>query len=392
MHVVSDKNKNKEQIYIYGYEDNKTEKEKQKKVIQSLLTSLLMHDDIYLTFSDFRQVIDYIGQEDAFLLLSLKCLKILSDQHIEPVISVGEDRFTFSTIHRIGDEIEKFENSLKDSDFSSELQKQKFILCTEDSLIKCDHEKLSQLIPREISSDLKNLNIREQLDINSQSTKDVSKYDIYKLLRVANISKGLIYQSEYNIGATTVDGYASKYLQTKLSHFSKEINSQTGDILLKILSIKGIPDLTELYQKNILTMHDIINIRENFNGKVFRAWYYSIDYNQDQFLFHLTNIKKDGRFKQFSRWLIPNAIGLLSPVAGAAASALDSYIIEKIISGWQPNIFLDDILKEEINKKMVAHNRKIRKEEIIKRFGKVGRNEACPCQSGKKFKKCCGRS
>ena len=215
--------------------------------------------------------------------------------------------------------------------------------------------------------------------------------DIYKLLRIANISKGLIYQYEYDIGTTTVDGYASKYLQSKLSHFSRKITSRSDETFIKILSIKGIPDLSTLYQNSIITMYDIVNMRENFNGKVFRQWYSSIDYSQDQFLLHMTNIKKDGRIKKLSRWLIPNAIGLLSPVAGAAASALDSYIVGKVISGWEPNIFLDDILKEEINNKIEAHERKTRKEEIIKRFGKIGKNEICPCQSGKKFKKCCGR-
>jgi len=27
----------------------------------------------------------------------------------------------------------------------------------------------------------------------------------------------------------------------------------------------------------------------------------------------------------------------------------------------------------------------------VKKEGKVGRNDPCPCGSGKKFKKCCGR-
>ena len=27
---------------------------------------------------------------------------------------------------------------------------------------------------------------------------------------------------------------------------------------------------------------------------------------------------------------------------------------------------------------------------IVRRFRKIGRNEPCPCQSGLKFKKCCG--
>ena len=29
--------------------------------------------------------------------------------------------------------------------------------------------------------------------------------------------------------------------------------------------------------------------------------------------------------------------------------------------------------------------------KTVKSFGKVGRNASCPCGSGKKYKKCCGR-
>lgn len=33
--------------------------------------------------------------------------------------------------------------------------------------------------------------------------------------------------------------------------------------------------------------------------------------------------------------------------------------------------------------------RPIKRKPIRNRFPKVGRNDLCPCQSGKKFKKCC---
>lgn len=390
MQVVSDNDKST-QTFIYGFEDTKAKNEKREKVIRSLLTSLLIHETIFLALHDFRQIIDYIGPEDASLLLSDKCIKIIKDQLTEPVIVVGENNFSFSAISRIGDEVERFEKSLIKVPFNSETEKQRFILNTEDSLVKCDDKKLRDLIQQEISSDLRNVNIKEELGIRSSSAEEVSQYDIYKLLRLANISKGLIYQSEYDISTTTVDGYASKYLQSKLSHFSKKVSSKSDDTFLKVLDIKGIPDLSVLYQKKIMTMHEILNMRESYSGKIFRHWYSSIDYDQDQFLRQLTSSKKDGTVKKLFRWILPNAIGIFSPVAGVAASAIDSYIIEKVISGWQPNIFLDDILREEINNKIDQHERKTRKEEISKRFGKIGRNEMCPCNSGKKLKKCCGK-
>lgn len=391
MTVLFDKDKQKRD-FICGYEDTIAEKEKRKKVIQSLLSSVLIHDEIYLTLQNFKQVLDYIGPEDTFLLLSLKCLKIIADQNTQPVILLEKNKFSFFALSFVDDEIENFIKSLKDESFISKKQKNEFILCTEDSLIKCDHQKLQQLIRQENLSDLNNINICADLDIHSQNADDLNPFDIFKLLRMANISKGLIYQSDYDIGTTAVDGYALKYLQSKLGNVFKKVASQSDITFSNILKIKGIPDLSALYQKNIIKMHDIIELRENFNGRIFREWYSSIDYNQDKFLLHLTNIKKEDKIKKFLRWVIPNAIGLFSPATGIVTSALDSYIVEKIISGWQPNIFLDNHLKEQIDKKVEAHEMATRKKELLKKFGTIGRNERCPCQSGKKFKKCCGKS
>jgi preprotein translocase subunit SecA len=33
---------------------------------------------------------------------------------------------------------------------------------------------------------------------------------------------------------------------------------------------------------------------------------------------------------------------------------------------------------------------KIEQDAIINAFSKIGRNDPCPCGSGKKYKKCCG--
>ncbi|MFS0647008.1 SEC-C metal-binding domain-containing protein [Siminovitchia sp. 179-K 8D1 HS] len=53
----------------------------------------------------------------------------------------------------------------------------------------------------------------------------------------------------------------------------------------------------------------------------------------------------------------------------------------------------------EAEKKKEEHNRITRREELLQvprktaapKSKKIGRNEPCPCGSGKKYKKCCGR-
>ncbi len=53
---------------------------------------------------------------------------------------------------------------------------------------------------------------------------------------------------------------------------------------------------------------------------------------------------------------------------------------------------IDDIREKQAENLVFSHGEEPRKKEPVKREGtKVGRNSPCPCGSGKKFKKCCGR-
>ena len=86
-----------------------------------------------------------------------------------------------------------------------------------------------------------------------------------------------------------------------------------------------------------------------------------------------------------------NLLGLCGFLPGLAASAFDSYILEEVLKGWHPNFFLDDNLKKMIDKSVEENDRQ-NKEMLRKQMFKgVGRNDLCPCGSGKKFKNCHGR-
>ena len=86
-----------------------------------------------------------------------------------------------------------------------------------------------------------------------------------------------------------------------------------------------------------------------------------------------------------------NLVGLAGFFPGIVASAFDSFVMGKVANGWHPNLFLDNNLKSLIDKKILAENDRIKQMELQSRFKGVGRNDPCPCGSGKKFKKCHGR-
>lgn len=49
----------------------------------------------------------------------------------------------------------------------------------------------------------------------------------------------------------------------------------------------------------------------------------------------------------------------------------------------------DGIFSEE---KRAEIQKQYKESKIVRNFDKVGRNDACPCGSGKKYKKCCGKN
>jgi uncharacterized protein len=59
------------------------------------------------------------------------------------------------------------------------------------------------------------------------------------------------------------------------------------------------------------------------------------------------------------------------------------YIVQRIHAFWQPR-------REKRQPRIVTENFRLAGRPIPARKPKVGRNDPCPCGSGKKFKKCCG--
>jgi preprotein translocase subunit SecA len=67
-------------------------------------------------------------------------------------------------------------------------------------------------------------------------------------------------------------------------------------------------------------------------------------------------------------------------------------MIESIQGDIVRNIFHVNIVKQPKERKFVDNrNDAGTVQPIVKKDKKVGRNDPCPCGSGKKYKKCCGK-
>jgi hypothetical protein len=192
-----------------------------------------------------------------------------------------------------------------------------------------------------------------------------------------------------------MDGAIKPILGAKISptlNMAPSVN--LFDSLFKeVFQKKGIPDLADLYIEKIITVDDYIEILASFSSRKFRQWIMDKDYNPTALEADIIrlNTKISNKVVKFIRWTIPNAVGLIFPAAGIPSSLADSFIIEKLMKEWHPNFFLDNLLKQQIDKKVELHEREERIVSIKARFPKIERNDPCPCGSKKKFKKCCGK-
>lgn len=158
---------------------------------------------------------------------------------------------------------------------------------------------------------------------------------------------------------------------------------------------KGFPDLGELFVDKIVNLDDLLQIRNNFNGKLFRYWAKMTNYEEGvmrQEIMNSVNNVLGSKCMQPIRMLACNLIGIGGFLPGITASAFDSYVLDKVFKGWHPNFFLDNELKKMIDRSVDEDNKKNQDSFRKEMFKGVGRNEPCPCGSGKKFKKCHGRN
>ena len=130
------------------------------------------------------------------------------------------------------------------------------------------------------------------------------------------------------------------------------------DVFQDILSNKGVPRLGYLYSKGIVSLPDILKMRDNIDGILFRKWYASTDYDTQTVLKVLLN-KVQGNLQSVAarhiRWLYPKIIGILNPIAGITSSYVESFVVDKILKpifdsrgvfvGYKPALLLDRLCK-----------------------------------------------
>ncbi|MCZ4374354.1 SEC-C domain-containing protein [Vibrio diazotrophicus] len=380
----------KEEIeFIWGYHSKQDTRGLSESLLSTIFSSLITHEEIYLKPTTVLLLIESLGISEVSKLLEQKVLKVAFGLD-DFVVTIKPNKLELDSISLEWSSMEGFERRASRHNKYKTNELNRLMQYVDNNSVSLGKED-SKIVTSEISSDLSNAKIRTNLGIESESTNNILPVDVYRMVRLSTIAQGLITQNSLGIESIYQDGYAKDYVNSKLGAFSSVVGNDSVQTFSNVMNLKGIPDIYTLYKRDVITLDDIINYRNTFNGTIFRKWFASENYDEKEVVRTLINNEsKEKSMSKFIRFLYPNIAGILNPVLGAASSAFDSYIVGKVLDGWKPSLFLDDVLKRNIDEKVRIFEMKKKREQFVKRFGSVGRNDLCPCQSGKKFKKCHG--
>lgn len=382
-----------DEVLIYmGYDQKTQSKILLDNAVSKLFTSIIVHDEIYLNHGEFSDVVDVVGVDDALVLLQSDIVRVVDVRNYPCVLTEGGASKKKLAFLGVGEKaVEYISKSVKRKfSLSSTKSISQIELLVGDCLKKVDSEKWGDKIKSELNFDLANQKFRAELGVSTENSDDLSPHDVSKVMRVSSILSSLILQDELKVDAVALDSYSMPYLNKKFATYGPKVNL-TIEPFERIMRMKGVPAIYELYKNKILSMRDIISLRETYSGKVFRRWYESTDYDEEEALRVILNRQPESVKSKFSRLVYPTVAGIFSPVAGTLASVVDSFIISRLVEGWNPSLFLDDVLKQSIDLKVSQSELARSREEFRNKFGNIGRNEYCPCGSNKKFKKCHGQ-
>ncbi|GEM_PF-1734043 len=355
--------------------------------IEKLFLSLMLYDDIYINDEDFLKVVSFIGVENSTKLLERKLIRIIPRfqnpnviVHRSKNLLLNKTRYEVEPLMYLGGLHDLDRNYKKYS--VNESHRSKIVQYFDNALINKDEIDDSIFI--------KNMEIikkEENIDFNNLDYKTT-----FEILRLYEIVDSLQMQNRHNLSNSIMDNYAKDYLGSKFTATIGKFNNANDKVELfeRVSENKRIPNFYQMFKRGSIEIDQILDIRESFNSKLFRNWFANPDVSEQDIYYEL--LKEHGLNLKINllKWIVPTIIGVINTPLGVAASSVENFFISKILQGWNPNLFLDDVLGKKLTQ--LENNFKIQEERkiILERFKGIQRNELCPCQSGKKFKKCHG--
>ena len=361
----------------------------------SLAESLLFygHVDLVLHGGGFQSLIKTVGTENFLRLIEEDFLSFFFlKENVATVTKLGLHNFAVIKMAAMSEQIDCEEDLIFENIFRA-----------------TDRRGYSKRIARKITEKIKFLDVSNDIFPGGQFTSVVKREAIsndllqrsipeiifelapnYRLdtgckLEIVDLKSGLLASSDIdfdklNSSLKTQGGHLSPakfltYFQSSIldiylsSKFDCSIHTHPintifiKNSLLKAVASGGLERSSiEKFQNGILqdgrTVREVINSGErNFSeffkvleeSQKFKKWISQIDDDQNllhEYIDSLNSIEKIEclPLKQL-RFFITTALGLINPFIGIGVSAVDSFIVDRMLSGWKPSLFINGPMK-----------------------------------------------
>lgn len=379
------------------------------QIASDLITAILSYDHVYIEGNHIWDVLQVFGSIYIEELLRSNILHFIPDNLANPVMMRKSDKvwrpdffpYTQAVVNNKGETVFKpVQDEWSEIEVKFYYQEiggpeaQALLYLIDEKKMVVDQEQIIDLARNETLNDLKNWQFAAENSILRTNGIGLTEFHQLNILRLHELNTVAVTAGLLGADALKTDGQISELMSHKCaSVFAGQLRDGVSGIQ-SILRKKGFPDLGELFVNSIIDLEDILKLRESLQGKLFRYWALKDGYEEalmQQDIMNSVHNVLGTKLSNAVRFVACNALGLLSSVSGVVASAFDSFILNKVAQGWHPNFFLDDNVKVTIDARIKEKEEEAKEALILERFKGVGRNDPCPCGSGKKFKKCHGK-
>lgn len=394
---------------LYGYDIKVDNHQVTLQIMNDLIIAILTYDHVYIQGNNIWDVLSVFGSVNMVKLLRGNILHFIPNNELSPVMmrrsdgvwrpdffgypsGVGDGK-SGSAFRAVQEEWGKIETTFYEKGIKGK-EAQAFLYLIDEHKKVLDQKQIGELARKETFNDLKNKPFVTENSILRINDLGLTEFHQLNILRLHELNTVAITAGLLGADAIKTDGKISDLMNQKCtSAFSEKLKDGVASIQ-SVLHKKGFPDLGELFYNKVIDLEDILKLRNSLQGKIFRYWAMRDDYDEEQIQMDIMNSVHTTLGSKLSgviRFMACSAIGLVSNITGIAASAFDSFILNRVANGWHPNFFLDDKIKASIDKCIKEKEKEEKQELLRQRFKGVGRNDPCPCGSGKKFKYCHGR-
>ena len=367
--------------------------------IQNLVDSMLFYNEVHIIVSQFelKQLLDTFTIDSLSKLIESKRLFLhLCDQHF----GVGEhgSKYSIDLFSRNINDTEKLlsiflDSVYKDQDTNHRLASRlapivtiyKYPFAVNELLQKdiCDVNFVTKIIKQHIANEYPEYGDVNNLEfICRPIEKTPSFFGIEHNINIEAINtiiknRGLCYKFNpshllFQIGETNIDCYAASAFGSELlanstyanayklrMNTSVERANQRNEEINLFQQTFALPFLSlgEAYVKNKISNDKLIELINHDDSVSFRSWTSKL--NEESMLNgecyeSMCDKLRDKPVSKIIRYVIPTIIGaipLIGAVAGPLLSAFDQFVFDRLKDGWRPNIFLNNVIRDETLKK-----------------------------------------